>query len=60
MRLLAPLGLAALLLLPVVLILHLWRARYRKYTVSSTLLWSRVLSEVPRRRLLRLPTRRWP
>jgi len=55
--LLAPAGLAALLLLPVVVAMHLWRVRYRRYTLPSTLLWSRVLSEAPLRRPRRLPTR---
>jgi len=57
MSLLAPAGLAALLLLPVVLLIHLWRVRYRRHTLPSTLLWSRVLSESPLRRPRRLPTR---
>jgi len=57
MSLLAPAGLATLLLLPVVLLIHLWRVRYRRHTLPSTLLWSRVLSESPLRRPRRLPTR---
>jgi hypothetical protein len=54
--LLAPVGLAALALLPVILAIHLWRVRHRRYEVSSTLLWSRVLSETPLRRPRHLPT----
>jgi len=57
MSLLTPAGLATLLLLPVVLLIHLWRVRYRRHTLPSTLLWSRVLSESPLRRPRRLPTR---
>lgn len=57
MSFLAPVGLAALLLLPVIVAIHLWRIRYRRQTISSTLLWSRVLSESPLRRPRRLPTR---
>ena len=56
MSLLAPVGLAALALLPVILAIHLWRVRHRRYEVSSTLLWSRVLSETPLRRPRHLPT----
>jgi len=55
--LLAPAGLGLLLLLPPVIAIHLWRVRHRRYTLSSTLLWSRVLSETPLRRPRRLPTR---
>jgi hypothetical protein len=55
--LLAPVGLGALALLPVILAIHLWRVRHRRYEVSSTLLWSRVLSETPLRRPRHLPTR---
>jgi hypothetical protein len=54
--LLAPVGLAVLALLPVILAIHLWRVRHRRYEVSSTLLWSRVLSETPLRRPRHLPT----
>ncbi len=57
MSLLTPAGLAALLLLPPVLLIHLWRIRYRRHTLPSTLLWSRVLDETPLRRPRRLPTR---
>ena len=57
MSLLAPAGLVALLLLPIIIAIHLWRVRYRRYELSSTLLWSRVLSETPLRRPRRLPTR---
>jgi Aerotolerance regulator N-terminal len=55
--LLAPVGLGALALLPVILAIHLWRVRHRRYEVSSTLLWSRVLSETPLRRPRHFPTR---
>ena len=44
MSLLAPAGLVALALLPVIVAIHLWRIRYRRHEISSTLLWSRVLS----------------
>ncbi len=57
MNLFAPAGLAALLLLPPVVLIHLWRIRYRRRTLPSTLLWSRVLHETPLRRPRRLPTR---
>lgn len=57
MSLLAPAGLATLLLLPVIVVMHLWRVRYRRHDLSSTLLWSRVLTETPLRRPRRLPTR---
>lgn len=57
MNLLAPAGLFALLLLPVIIAMHMWRVRHRRHTLSSTLLWSRVLSETPLRRPLRLPIR---
>src|ERR671935_2924112 len=57
MSLLAPAGLAALALLPVILAIHLWRVRHHRYEVSSTLLWPRALSETPLRRPRHLPTR---
>src|SRR5205085_1113178 len=53
----APPGRAALALLPVILAIHLWRVRHRRYEVASTLLWSRVLSETPLHRPRHLPTR---
>lgn len=59
MSLLAPLGLAALSLLPIIVAIHLWRVRHRRLEVSSTLLWSRVLAELPLRRPRRLPSRLW-
>jgi hypothetical protein len=40
----------------VILAIHLWRVRHRRYEVSSTLLWSRALSETPLRRPHHLPT----
>ena len=55
MSVLAPVGLIALLLLPVLFLLHLRHARYRSYTLSSTLLWSRLLAEAPRMRPRRRP-----
>ncbi len=57
MSLLAPIGLAALALLPVVVAIHLWRIRYRRYEMSSTLLWTHVLTQTPLRRPRRLPSR---
>lgn len=57
MNLLAPGGLLLLLLLPVIVAIHMWRVRHRRYTLSSTLLWTRVLSETPLRRPRQLPTR---
>lgn len=57
MNLLAPAGLFALLLLPIVAAIHLWRIRHRRYEVSSTLLWSQVLRQTPLRRPRHLPTR---
>lgn len=57
MSLLAPLGLATLLLLPIIVAIHMWRVRHRRYELSSTLLWSRVLSETPLRRPRQVPTR---
>lgn len=57
MSLLAPLGLAGLLLLPIIVAIHMWRVRHRRYELSSTLLWSRVLSETPLRRPRQIPTR---
>lgn len=50
-------SLALLALLPLVAALHLWRARHRRYTVSSTLLWARVLAESRRPQPRRLPRR---
>src|SRR5436853_614243 len=55
MSLLAPVGLAALLLGPLVVALHFWHIRYRRLTVPSTLLWARLAAEVPHRRPRRLP-----
>lgn len=57
MSLLAPIGLLALLLVPVIVAIHLWRVRHRRYELSSTLLWSQVLRQTPLRRPRRLPTR---
>ena len=57
MSLLAPLGLAALAIVPVVVAIHLWRIRHRHYELSSTLLWSQVLAQTPLRRPRRLPSR---
>ncbi len=57
MSLLAPAGLWLLLLAPLIVALHLWRVRYRRHTLSSTLLWSRVLAERPLQRPRRLPNR---
>ena len=57
MSLLAPLGLVGLLLVPIIVAIHMWRVRHRRYDLSSTLLWSRVLSETPLRRPRQLPTR---
>ncbi len=57
MNLLAPAGLWLLLLAPVIVALHLWRVRYRRHTLSSTLLWSRVLAERTLQRPRRLPNR---
>ncbi len=57
MSLLAPTGLWLLLLAPVIVALHLWRVRYRRHTLSSTLLWSRVLAERTLQRPRRLPNR---
>ncbi len=57
MNLLAPAGLLGLLLLPIVLAIHLWRIRHRRYEVSSTLLWSQVLRHQPLRRPRHLPSR---
>jgi hypothetical protein len=55
MSILAPLGLIALLLLPVICLLHLRHARFRSLTLSSTLLWSRLLADAPQMRPRRLP-----
>ncbi len=57
MSLLTPTGLWLLLLAPVIVALHLWRVRYRRHTLSSTLLWSRVLAERTLQRPRRLPNR---
>jgi len=57
MNLLAPAGLWLVLLAPVIVALHLWRVRYRRHTLSSTLLWSRVLAERTLQRPRRLPNR---
>jgi len=50
-------SLALLALLPLVAAMHLWRARHRRYAVSSTLLWTRVLAESRRPQPRRLPRR---
>lgn len=57
MSLLAPIGLLGLLLLPIIVAIHLWRIRHRRYELSSTLLWSQVLAQTPLRRPRRLPAR---
>jgi len=57
MSILAAGSLALLALLPLVTAMHLWRARHRRYTVSSTLLWARVLAESRRPQPRRLPRR---
>jgi hypothetical protein len=57
MSVLAPAGLLALLLLLVILFLHLHAARYRGFTLSSTLLWSRVLADLPHPHPWRIPVR---
>ncbi|OAN48622.1 VWA domain-containing protein [Chloroflexus islandicus] len=56
MTLLAPLGLLALLALPVIVILHLWQARRRRTVVPSLLIWQQIPPRPAARRRRRL---RW-
>ena len=50
MSLLTPLGLLALLALPVIIILHLWRARRKRVVVASLLFWQQFAQRERRRR----------
>ncbi len=53
MSFLAPLGFMGLLAIPVLLVLHMLRARRREVVVSSTLLWQRAQEELHARRPLK-------
>ncbi|MFV9504150.1 MAG: vWA domain-containing protein [Oscillochloridaceae bacterium umkhey_bin13] len=55
MTLLAPLGLLALLALPLIIILHMLRERRRRVVVPSLLLWQRVPRRDEAQRRRRLP-----
>ncbi|MEF3272876.1 MAG: BatA and WFA domain-containing protein [Chloroflexus sp.] len=60
MSLLAPLGLFALLALPVIVILHMMRSRRRRTVVPSLLLWRQIpLRSAARRRRLRFTLLLW-
>jgi hypothetical protein len=55
MTLLAPLGLLALLTLPVIIILHFRRERLRRVVVPSLLLWQHMTPETGKHRKFMLP-----
>lgn len=55
MTFLAPLGLAALLALPIIVLLHLRRERLRRVAVSSLLLWQHVAPAAGKQRRRMLP-----
>ena len=56
MTLLFPLGLLALLTLPIIVILHLLRERRRRVAVPSLLHWQNLPRQPEGQRIRRLPT----
>ncbi len=55
MTLLAPLGLLALLALPIIMLLHLRRERLRRVVIPSLLLWQQIPQITGKRRKFQLP-----
>jgi Ca-activated chloride channel family protein len=57
MSLSQPLALFGLLLIPLLIVLHLWRAQHRRQVVSSTWLWAEALAHISQQPTRRLPLR---
>lgn len=57
MSLSQPIALCGLLLIPILILLHFWRAQHRRQVVSSTWLWVAAMAHISQQPTRRLPLR---